>query len=608
MTKHFGTGQEPVSPSELKISDRQITQAQVSTAQPTDRDEGVDVSEWRRVVLSVHPVDPDINDAGAVGFQLQIKVWRWKLKNRWGTGQPGGQWYAEQVVTVSMDGDVANGGPMEYEFPTWDAEKMHFQPVVALEAPATWTAAITVAGLVPRVTEDGDSCECEAGGAGGAGGGGGSLVIASMFDLIAHDDYTYSTLRGDFGVARQSATTFTLDDLDFAVDERQILAVGLKRSGAVTPTRIWYRDKDLLCDWTPATNLVTISGFNINVLDEIMVWVEGPSKTNDPTNRAKRVKGINPDAYHVVTDGEFLTKTLAESAPDELFPFMMGQDGYHWLSSAFTITGDLYVRLEATNDLERDGAEVWYDVTEEVLGVAQVDTTNDARAYPPQCWTGWKRMRWVVGESEAGGTLRLFMFRSAYGDNWNPVARDGEPALHAGPQMMGEAVSVQPAAETATYAARLITDLYHGLITAAYIYATQADRTEEDDPIDTRDVGDILADDLDLPQATTHNYYLSGEHYAGGSFHFLPDPDGAPPAPDGNTQLRIYAADRDDGTAPNALEYVDKTLAWFGAAVITTEQLLRFPTDVFIYYWHFEVLRPGAVGTEDYTLIARRAY
>ncbi|MHC4643868.1 MAG: hypothetical protein ACYTBJ_00100 [Planctomycetota bacterium] len=570
------------------------------TAVPTERTRGVDVSKWRRVLFSVHPTNPEL-DGAVAGWQVEVKVWRWKQKATRGTGRSGGQWYAEQQLTVSMDGDVANGGPMEYELPTLDSEKMYFQVVASLQAPDSWELMISTYGLVPRVTEDGASCECESAGAATPGAGGGSLVVANMFDLIAHEDNTYSTLRGDFNVTRVSNTTFDISDLDFAIVEEQILAIGLKETGSANQMRIWYRDKDLRCFYTTATGRVTVAGFTIGASDSISVWIEGPSKTADPTNRARRIKNINPDSYHVIRDGPFLSNmTIAEGASDDYFPFMMGQDGYHWISCAFTITVDAYVRLEATNDLERDGGEAWYDVTEEVLGVSQVDSTNAGRSFPPQCWVGWARMRWVVGEDGSGGTVVLYFFRSAYGDNWVPVARESEPVITGGYQMMGEARSSQAAAITQGDAGRLVTNLYKELVLANHIWATQANRTEEDDPLDTRDIPDTL--NLENITAASHDYYFDMAHFKFISIQL--DFSAAL-----GVGVTVWASNQDDGTAPNACFYTDVTNAWFGAGSFNSDAYLEDGNNVKqTKYVRIRVDNTGGAATEDLDIYVRRCW
>ena len=601
MTKHFGMGQEPGVPSRLKLNDRQIQAT--DTNQPTDKDEGIDVSHWRRVIVSIHPYDPDINDAACVGWRLTLKVWRWKRNARYGTGRPTGQWFAEEEITVSMDGDVVNGGPMEYEFPCWDSEKMHFQVVGSDYSPDNWIGVVGVYGLVPWVNEDGKSCWCESGGVGGGAGGGGGILVANMFDLLAHQDNTYSSLRGDFTAARVDATTIQISDLDYALEESQILAIGLKEAGAVGPMRMWYRDDNLRCDWDADDSQIDITGFVTNASDIISVWLEGPPKVDDPTNRARRAKVTNPDAYHVVTDGIW-DFTIEESAAEVFYPIMMGQDGYHWLSVHATVTGEGYARLEATNDLDRDGNEAWYDVTQEIFGVTRIDVVTAAgatgEAFPPQSWCANRRLRWAIGTDGHVGTVKLYVFKSAYGNHWIPVAREDFPALGTGIETMGQARSVQAAAIDEDDSGQFVMNLYKELVLANFNWATQANRTEEDDPLDTRDVGEILADAADVDAGVTVDFHVDMAHMQHWSLQWIPN--------DVNFTLKVYASDEDNGTAPAACDYEDVTLAWFGAASFTARTFLVFDTNLQAKWLHIEVVRAGGVGTDSHKLYTRKCY
>jgi len=599
-------GQEPKTPSKRKMNDRRVTQAQVGVEQPTDRDEGWDVSKFRQIIFSMHPVDPDIDDVGAVGWIAYVKVWRFKLANRWGTGSSGGQWYAEDELIISMDGDVANGGPMEYQLPTWNAEKMFFQVVLSEGGPDTWQAAQTISGLVPQ------SCECEADvGSIGGGGGSGGIVVSNLFDLMAHNDYTYSSLRGDFVATRIAANSILVSGLDFAVEERQILAIGLKRSGTTSRTRMWYRDDTLRVDYTPGTSLIVHAGFTSDALDEVIVFLEGPSKVDDPTNRARRNKTVNPDPKHVATDGIFLDITKAEQADDDYFPFMMNQDGYHWLSTMITLTEDTVVTLEATNDLAADGAEEWYDVTEEVLGVASVTTANDDQAFPPQCWVGWRRMRWVVGETGSGGTCKLYMLRSAYGNHWVPVAREGLPALHGGLPVMGEARAVQAPAIAALSAGKFVTNLFKELVGAAFDWAVGADRGEEVDPVDTRDYTNVMAEVTGQGDGDFY-YYLDMAHFTKVGIQ-IENVDGIA----GDNTYTIHGSEQDDGTAPNAVIYQDITqfgcdnMRAANAANYTADVLLQLNAAGLSYKWimvHVERANDGANTDGEWTILARPLY
>ena len=352
MSRLFGSGQDPYCPSKLKLSDRKVSA--VTTDQPTDRDQGVDVSKYRRVILSVHPISPDINDATAAGWVLQVKIWRWKLNAKWGTGRSTGQWYAEEVVNISMDGDVATGGPMEYQFPTWASEKMLFQPVGSIDTPAgSWEAAISVYGLTPRIGEDGTPCDCAA-------------------------------------------------------------------------------------------------------------------------------------------DSESSTVDI-------------------------------------------------------------------------------------------------------------PINFHDYPVIIKGVPILGEARSIQATAVSANAdASRPMMNLYGEWVLANYIWANQSNRTEEADPLDTRDVGDILADGTSVAEGATVDFYLDMAHFSALSIQWEPN--------DVNFTLKVYASNEDNGTAPNAANYVDVTNQWFGAASFTADAWLE-QAGIQCKWVHIEVVRAGGgVGADTHELFTRRCY
>jgi hypothetical protein len=594
------TGNRPNQSSITKIAKERAVAA-LDAAVPQTEVDGVSVAAWREVMVTVHPNTPLLSAAPA-GWQITVRPWFFRYSAIGGQGSPAGQWFSGEEFTVGMDGDPAQG-PMQQSLDTETADRLLLQVVDDIGPPAAFDIRIGVYGLTPY----GDSRVGAAGGGGAPGPPGpGVVAVRNLFDLMAHEDYTYCNLRGDFTAVRQAANTFTLTGLNFAVSEEQILAVGYKEPGAVSPTQMYYRDLDLECDWTAGSSRITINNFAVVAGDIFIIYLEGPSKTLDVNNYARRTKSANPDSKFVATDGEILDDiTLVAQEADNFYPYNMAQDGYYYLKAKWLIGGTANLRLQATDDLGRDGNEVWVDITQETFGLDVLDV-NSPDTIPIQSYVGHRRIRWVTSDPSDGGTISLYQTRSAYGDIWTPQAIQGLPAQAYGPQTMGIAEAVQPAAVTALDAVREANNLYGERILASYIWANQADRTEEDDPLDTRDTGDILADDLDLPQATTHDYYLTLQHYKGFSLQFIPDPDGG--SPDGNTELSVFASNEDNGTAPNALDYTDVTLDWFGAAVIVAEDFLLFDTEMCAYYIHIQVARGAGVGTEDYTLFARRNF
>lgn len=606
MSQPFGKGQGPWVPSNLKENEYRIDA--VETAQPTTRNKGITVQRWREVIFSFHGIDPDIDDAGAVGWQLTFKVWRFKLKAREGTARPAGQWYAQEEITVSMDGDVSAGGPMEVQLPTWNSEKMYLQPVASLEGPDTWEAMVTCYGHVPRFTAEGEPCDCQATSSGGSGTGGG-IVVANMFDLLAHENYTYSNQRGDFDAIRTTGTTITLSKLPYALEERQILAIGLKRTGSATRTRMWYRDDGLRVDYDQATGVITVDGFTINSNDAISVWLEGPPKIDDPLAQARRVLAMNPDSKMVTHDGNIL-RTLEEGGSVEEIELNMAQDGLHWLSLHHNNTGDAFVVIYGTNDLSREGGERWDDITEKLTGFSQIDT-NVPDVVTMQAWCGYRRIKLELNPGTTGGNVDLLLMRSAYGGVHNPIAHEDFPALDDGRQIMGQARAVQAAAIDEDDAGTLAMNLYKELVLANYIWPTQANRTEEDDPLDTRDATNVLAEVTGQGDGT-YDYYLDMAHFTKVGIQ-IENVDGVA----GDNTYTIWGSEQDDGTAPNAVAY--QNITQFGCDSMTSANAASYTADVLLqtnaaglsYKWirvRVERANDGDNDDGEWTIYARPLY
>jgi hypothetical protein len=587
------TGNRPNQSSITKIAKERAVAA-LDAAVPQTEVDGVSVAAWREVMVTVHPNTPLLSAAPA-GWQITVRPWFFRYSAIGGQGSPGGQWFSGEEFTVGMDGDPANG-PMQQSLDTETADRLLLQVVGDVGPPAAFDIRIGVYGLTPY----GDSRVGAAGGGGAPGPPGpGVVAVRNLFDLMAHEDYTYCNLRGDFTAVRQAANTFTLTGLNFAVAEEQILAVGYKEPGAVTPTQMFYRDLDLECDWTAGSSRITINNFAVNAGDIFIIYLEGPSKTLDVNDYARRTKAINPDSKFVATDGVALDITVTAQQADDYFPYNMAQDGYYYLKAEWIIGGTATLHLEATDMLERDGGEVWFDVTQEVFGLAVLDVTSP-QVIPIQTYLGYRRIRWVAGDTSDGGTITIKQTRSAYGDIWNPQAIAGLPAQAYGPQTMGIAEAVQPAAVTALDAVREANNLYGERILASYIWANQADRVEEDDPLDTRDVGDILADGTSVAQATTVDFYLDMAHFKFLSIQWEPN--------DANFTMVIEASNEDNGTAPNAAEYIDVGVAWFGAATFTADVLLERDTAVQVKWVHIEITRGAGVGAATHELFTRRCW
>lgn len=93
---------------------------------PLLESDGVDVSDWLSIIVSVHPTDPDISNV-LTGTTVTLRPWRYKKAAQEGTNPGSGQWYAGIDWTVPLDGDGTS--PMEKNFAVWDSEKLYFQVV-----------------------------------------------------------------------------------------------------------------------------------------------------------------------------------------------------------------------------------------------------------------------------------------------------------------------------------------------------------------------------------------------------------------------------------------------------------------------------------------------
>ena len=441
----FGIGDQPFDPSRHKLDERAI--GAVDGSAPTDRNQGATVRSWLAVVLSVHPTSPLISDAAIAGARCVVRVWRWKREATQGTGVTGGQWYATEEVTVSLDGDsgAVDGGPMEYILPTWDSEKMWFQLVSQSDLPANWGISLGAYGMAPRGDE---ACECLAASISSSGGTT-PTPAASAFKLLDHEDYVYSNLRGDFQVQWVTAQTLRLSNLPFPLDDINFLAIGRKPDPGAG-TSAWdfrYRDHDLDMTFAPATGVVTVNGVTYASGDELAVYIEGPSKTLALESQARRTLQINPDSRQVATDGRVKRYVGAGEGPFDSV-FNMSEDGYHYLTSHMVITGDVEVSLWATNDEEpEDTGAVWVDITQEVFGEAVLTAATNAVQIPNSS-LNFRRCRWRVEDADqgAGGNADVYYIKTAYGSPHvrtdaliAALATHDAPVVATGPQIMVQA-------------------------------------------------------------------------------------------------------------------------------------------------------------------------
>lgn len=154
-----------------KIKEYTFTAA-LNTAIPSLETEGFGVEDYLAVLVSVHPVNPDINNITA-GADVTLRVWRWKRIATDGTGNQGsGQWYCDDDWTVPLDGDGSQGH-MEQVFPVQCSERLYFQ-VVSVTDPEQETPSfkVTAYQIGPKWADpEAGFFESVAAGAATAGGG-----------------------------------------------------------------------------------------------------------------------------------------------------------------------------------------------------------------------------------------------------------------------------------------------------------------------------------------------------------------------------------------------------------------------------------------------------
>jgi len=185
-----------------------------------------------------------------------------------------------------------------------------------------------------------------------------------------------------------------------------------------------------------------------------------------------------------------------------------------------------------------------------------------------------------------------------------PVAKEGVTLLNAAADVhgllgMGRGIDVLPVAVDNLDGSVIATDLYGRTMLASHQLASESDRDEEINPLDTRDVPSILADGAEVAGGATVDFYVPLSHMKGFSIQWEPN--------DEHFTLKVYATDEDNGTALAACNYVDVTNDWFGAATFIADCFLLFDTEMCAYGIHIEVVRADE-GAETHELFVRRNY
>lgn len=250
----------------------------------THQNVGYDVKDWSGVHVTVVP-KRNPNNAESEWIKVVANRFYPSHPSRIDDGRPVGRWVQGSIQTFGLNPKaIAAGHSAHHVYDTRNASRMYFQIVETsddLETAIPWLH-MQVWGYVHKSDSQGITISDS-----GDGGGGKALALAkaSASDLLAHEDYTYSNVRGDFSVVRASDTTLELHNLPIPLNAIQIIAVGKKAVGA-TAYEIQRRGIDLELLFNPWTMVITMSNMTFVATDEIMVWVEGPSKTVDLLNQA----------------------------------------------------------------------------------------------------------------------------------------------------------------------------------------------------------------------------------------------------------------------------------------------------------------------------------
>jgi hypothetical protein len=354
----FALEDRPLTPSRSKLG-REKRVSAVEATRPADPNQGWPIRDWLTVLATVHPSNPTTEEAAVVGGTCTLRPWRWRQYASFGSGQPQGQWYADEEWTIALDGDQTNGEPMERTFTNNASDRLYFQ-LIAIDIPGEAGTPIVSIGLY-GLSQIGEAFSTTQLVGGGAGGGGGPVVLPPAallagFDKMAQGDALYSNIRGDFTATYTTATTLTLAALPFAVAEEDIVAIGKKAIGSATLTDIRWRGKDLNVDYNAGTGVVTIAaGWPMAATDLLTVWIEGPPRTYTEATDSKRIEEIDPTTQqyvgteHIIDEANIAAATYVQE---------FSMIDYAHFSLQVLCSGGVTMTLWVSNDPARnvDGA------------------------------------------------------------------------------------------------------------------------------------------------------------------------------------------------------------------------------------------------------------
>jgi hypothetical protein len=289
-------------PSRNKLGfERGITA--VETAAPTNDLIGHDVSAWLAVLLTAHSSAPVTGSANLVGARIKVRVWRWRSYAADGVSTPSGQWFANEEITLALDGDTSVG-PMELPLMTYNSERMYFQ-VIEFVAGAGGTLVAELALYSygnPRGDAQGDVLITSADASAAAD----AIATGNAIDDCLAGDHVYSNLRGDFTAVVATTTTITLTNLPAwnSLNHIRIKAIGQKNPGTTDSYDFLYMRGQSQLEVSYAAGTITIDDPILVVGRDVAVWYED----------VPRYQGDNiDDTYHLqVRDEAFTIATQSE--------------------------------------------------------------------------------------------------------------------------------------------------------------------------------------------------------------------------------------------------------------------------------------------------------
>lgn len=549
----FTDGSRPFKPSsDLKIDERRVTGYDSA---PTTLTQGLDVSRQTMVLVSVSGITP-LLAAVPDGWAAEIVVWRLKRENH-GDLLPSGAWYVREVDTYSLDPQaVVAGRPQEYAYPTLNSENMFFQvrTMTANEAlPDTWEINIAVSELGRRTDEAQEAC-CPASGAVSTSG----LTIGEAI----HDD--------------------------------PVIATGIQ---PMLEAQSY--------DGTPFPNEVSASGDDVRAVGSRA----GVAYTMLTTQRGDATPTIQHDTAIAAADGGtavIMAGAEAKTIDGAALPNGVAEGDA--VRAAASTAGIGYTNIATANghntavqavdtEIDIDGGDnavVMVGAEAETYNGAAMTEIADTDGDSTRVKASHYGVQYTMPTTQNGGATAIVPDETTPSD-----AAGGLANLMAGVV----ARATQAAAVGETEAVHLVSNLFRELITAAYDWMNQADRNEEIDPLDTRDVGDSWAI-TGATNAAPYYYYIPMQHFRDLTLHWLSNtPNG------GVNTLTVGVSNQDDGTAPATCTYQDVTNQWFGAAWFTgIAYLERGQERSLAGRWVRLTMNASAASGAAWTIWARRLY